>query len=327
MWQHFAIAGTGMYLPQQCLSAEDIDFRASKPPGWTREHVGVLNRHECVPPESLASMAGSAIAMAMEQAEVAWSDVDLIIDASTCRHQPIPCNAAYLHHKLGVPDKIACLDVHSTCLGFILAVHVANGLFATGTYRHIVIACTETALQAANWDEPESCCLLGDGAGAAILRRAEPTATYHFAHETYSNYLDACQIRGGGMVLPSNEFTPENEAAFRFHMDGHRLVQAARKYLPTMTESLIQSADLTTDDLHLVPHQASPRALALVRRLLNFRPERFHDRVAQIGNLVSASIPVVLHQCRDEGLLPSGTNVLLLGTSAGYSQAGLIFRM
>jgi 3-oxoacyl-[acyl-carrier-protein] synthase-3 len=272
-------------------------------------------------------MARNAIDAAMRQAGVAWSDIDLLIDGSTCRHQPIPCNAAYLHHQLGMPERIPCFDVHSTCLGFILAVHVANGLFASGAYRHIVIVCSEAALQAVNWAEPDSSCLLGDGAGAVVLRRATPTETYFFAHETFSQHRDACEIRGGGMILPSNEFTPANEPAFRFHMDGPRLVLAARKHLPPMTEKLVQEAGLTNDDLHVIPHQASPRSLALARRLLRFRAERFHDRVAQMGNLVSASIPVVLHQCRADGLLPPGARILFLGTSAGYSQAGLIFRM
>jgi 3-oxoacyl-[acyl-carrier-protein] synthase III len=35
----------------------------------------------------------------------------------------------------------------------------------------------------------------------------------------------------------------------------------------------------------------------------------------------------VLHLCRAERRIASGDPVLLLGTSAGYSQAGLIFRM
>jgi 3-oxoacyl-[acyl-carrier-protein] synthase-3 len=110
-------------------------------------------------------------------------------------------------------------------------------------------------------------------------------------------------------------------------MDGPRLVQAAAKHLPPMVERLLQTAGLTREEVQVLPHQAAPRALALIRRLLRFRPERFHDRVAQTGNLVAASIPALLHQCRAEGVIRRGDRIMLLGTSAGYSQAGLIFRM
>ena len=328
MQQHFTIIGTGLYLPSRRLTAEDVDHRAGLPDGWTRQHAGVLLRHECTPPESLASMALEAIGMALREASLEWSDLDLLIDGSTSRHQPIPCNAAYLQHGRGSTEPgVPCMDIQSTCLGFILALHVANGLLAIGSYQHIMIVCSETALRGVDWREPESACLMGDGAAAVLLRRVEPTPTYGFAHQTMPQYLDACQVRGGGFVLPPTEYTPQNEHEFRFHMDGRRLLHIARRYLPPMTSRLIDEADLSGDDLHVIPHQAAPRALGIIRRLLGFPPERFHDRVAQLGNMIAASIPAVLHQCVREGVVKSGTDVMLLGTSAGYSQAGLIFRL
>jgi 3-oxoacyl-[acyl-carrier-protein] synthase-3 len=327
MLQHFTIIGTGLYLPRRQLTAEDIDQRAGLPAGWTRKHAGVLVRHECTPPETLASMALEAIGQALREAALDWGDLDLLIDGSTCRHQPIPCNAAYLQHGLGVSDKgVPCMDIQSTCLGFILALHVANALLGTGSYRHIMIVCSETALMGVNWQEPESACLMGDGAAAVLLRRTEPKPTCFFAHQTMPQYLDTCQVCGGGFVLPPTAFTAETEHEFRFHMDGPHLMQIACKQLPPMTARLVHDAGLAGDDLHVIPHQAAPRALAMIRRLLRFPPERFHDRVAHLGNLIAASIPAVLHLCRRDGRFDRGTSVMLLGTSAGYSQAGLIFR-
>src|SRR5215212_8528706 len=328
MLQHFSILGSGFYLPQRKLTAEDVDDRAGLPRGWTRKHTGVIDRYECTEPESLATMACEAIGDAMRNASTTWRDIDLIIDGSNCRHQPIPCNAAYVQHKLG-PDArgIPCMDVQSTCLGFIVALHVANALFASGAYKHILIICSEQALLGVNWNEPESACLMGDGAAAVVLRRADPTPGYFFAHQTFGEHLGTCQIRGGGHVYPVTRYTAETESAFRFHMDGPLLMRTAAKHLPPMTESLLAEAGLGADDVHVVPHQASAKALSIVRRLLRFRAERFHNRVAQMGNLIAASIPAVLHQIRSERLTAVGDPVLLLGTSAGYSQAGLIFRM
>ncbi len=328
MQQHFGIIGSGFYLPERRLTAEDVDERAGLRAGWTRQHAGVLTRFECVAPETLATMAGQAITAALRDAAVEWSDIDLVIDASNCRHQPIPCNAAYLMQFAGAAAAgIACMDVQSTCLGFIVALNVANALFGTGTYRHILIVCSEQALLGVDWDEPESACLMGDGAAAVVLRQTEGREGYFFAHETFAQHVDVCQIRGGGHVLPVTTYTPETESNFLFHMDGPQLLRVASKHLPRMTEALLGAAGLAPGDVHVIPHQAAPKALGLVRRLLRFRAERFHNRVAQMGNLIAASIPAVLHQCRAEGVIGPGDAVLLLGTSAGYSQAGLIFRM
>ncbi len=328
MRQHFTFAGTGLYLPRRQLTAEDVDRRAGLPAGWTRTHAGVLLRHECAPPETLASMAHKAIDMALGESGLDWGDLDLLIDASTCRHQPIPCNAAYLQHGLGPSVKgVPCMDVQSTCLGFLLALHVANALLGTEAYRHILIVCSEAALMGVNWREPESACLMGDGAAAVLLRRTEPSPTFFFAHETLPQHLEACQVRGGGLVLPPNACNAETEHEFRFHMDGPRLLHIASRHLPPMVTRLLDESVVSRETLHVVPHQAAPRAVALMRRLLRFPPEQFHDRVAHLGNLIAASVPAVLHLCRRDGLLPSGTPVMLLGTSAGYSQAALIFRM
>jgi 3-oxoacyl-[acyl-carrier-protein] synthase III len=328
MWQHFDIIGTGLYLPQHRLTAEDVDGRAGKPAGWTAEHIGVLERYECAAPETLATMAHHAVSNALADAATDWPEIDLILDGSTCRHQPIPCNAAAVQQTFGAAaEGIACMDVQSTCLGFLVALHVANSLFAGGAYRNIVIVCSEAALLGVDWNEPESACLMGDGAAAVVLRRGEERQGYFFAHQTFAQHLDVCEIRGGGHLLPVTTYTSATDSTFRFHMDGPRLLRIAAKHLPPMTDQLIRGAGLTPDQLHVVPHQAAPKALSAVRRLLRFRPERFHNRVARMGNLIAASIPAVLHQCRIEGLLPKGDPVLLLGTSAGYSQAGLIFRM
>jgi 3-oxoacyl-[acyl-carrier-protein] synthase III len=328
MWQHFEIVGAGVYLPHRRLTAEDVDRRAALPAGWTREHIGVLNRHECVAPESLPGMAAESVQTAMKEAGLAWADVDLILDGSTCRYQPIPCNAAIVQSQLGAPAwGIPCLDVQSTCLGFLAALHVANSLLGSGAYRHIVIVCAEAGLGGVNWKEPESACVIGDGAAAVVLRRAEPRPTYFHAQETFSQYLDTCEVRGGGHRLSPFQYHPDNDADFRFHMDGPRVFRAALKHLPPLVERLLQGSGLAKGGLHVVPHQASPRALEAIRRILDFEPGRFHDRVARMGNLSAAGMPTVFHQCRQEGLIAPGDRVLLLGTSAGYSQAGLIFEV
>jgi 3-oxoacyl-[acyl-carrier-protein] synthase-3 len=328
MQQNFELIGTGLHFPQRRLSAADVDLRAGVVSGWTAAHTGVLDRYECTSPETVGTMAKSAITQAMNDAGISWSDVDLLLDGSTCRHQPIPCNAALIQKQFGsVAEGVACMDVQSTCLGFIVAMNVANALLGTGGYRHIIISCSEAALLGVDWEEPESACLMGDGAAAVVLRRADPRPGFFFVHETFSQHLEICQIPAGGHLVPVTGYTPETDSQFRFHMDGAQLLRVAARHLPPMTDALLKDAGLDAGEVHVVPHQAAPKALSIVRRMLKFKSARFHNRVASMGNMIAASIPAVLHQCRAEGLLPKGDPLLLLGTSAGYSQAGLVFRI
>ena len=172
--QHFQLIGSGVYFPRRELDAEEIDKRLGKSPGWTRANIGVNRRFECAAPESIATMAAEAVTKAMDAAQLRWPEIDLILDCSTSRHRPIPCNAVHVQALFGADAQgIPCFDVQSTCLGFIVALHVANGLMRSGTYRHILISCSEAPLAAVNWREAESAALFGDGAAAFILKRSE----------------------------------------------------------------------------------------------------------------------------------------------------------
>jgi 3-oxoacyl-[acyl-carrier-protein] synthase-3 len=77
--------------------------------------------------------------------------------------------------------------------------------------------------------------------------------------------------------------------------------------------------------LHVIPHQGAPKALEMVRRWIDVPEERFHRHVADYGNLVAASMPVLLHQCMESGAIRAGSQVMVVGTSAGYSQAAIVF--
>jgi 3-oxoacyl-[acyl-carrier-protein] synthase-3 len=308
------------------VCATEIERRADLPAGWIDRHTQVSTRHECTPPQTLATMARQAIINALDDAALGWREIDLLIDCSTSRHQPIPCNAAMVKSCFyPEADRIPCMDVHGTCLGFMLGLNVANALLATGNYQRILTVASEAPLAAANWKEPESSTLLGDGSAAIVLGRRAAQPTYFFQHETYSEHVEECQVRGGGHLLPAFEYTPDRDAEFRFQMEGPRLFRTALRRLPPLVDQLLIEAQVSRDELLFVPHQASPHAVEAVRRRLRISPEHFINRASSMGNLASASIPVLLDQLRRENRLPAGQQVFLLGTSAGYSQAGMLF--
>jgi 3-oxoacyl-[acyl-carrier-protein] synthase-3 len=335
MWQNFEILGTGSDLPGTGVGADEVERRAGLPAGWVERHTQVTLRYECVRPETPADMARRAIVRAMEDARLTWREIDLLIDCSTSRQQPIPCNAAILLSRFRPDaDGVPGMDVQGTCLGFLLGLNVANALLADtgGTCRRILLVASEGAIAGADWNHPESATLLGDGAAAVIVGRREPQPTYFFRHETWPEHVEECQVIGGGQRLPPFDYTPERDAEFRFHMTGPRLLRIALKHLPPLVEMLLRESGfsetpVSRERLLCVPHQASVHGVEAMRRRLDIPPERFINRVANLGNMAAASIPLVIDQLRRESAIVTGNPVLLLGTSAGYSQAGMIFQV
>ncbi|MGD9127073.1 MAG: ketoacyl-ACP synthase III, partial [Planctomycetia bacterium] len=255
-----------------------------------------------------------------------WSDIDLILDGSTSRHRPIPCNAVHVQARFGeAAQSIPCFDIQTTCLGFIVAMHVANSLMQTGSYRHILIVCSEAPLTGVNWKDPMSAPLFGDAAAAFILKSCETSSEGVFVQESYSECLEACTVDGGGHLLPAFDYTPEKESSYRFRMEGSALMRVTYKHLPPMVRRIMDRPHVDPARIHVVPHQGAPKAIEMVRRWVKMPEDRFHNHVADYGNLVAASIPVTLYQCMERGILGEGNQVMLLGTSAGYSQAAMVF--
>ena len=330
--QNFKIIGTGSCFPKIKLTADDIDERLGQPKGWTGSQIGVDTRHECVLPETMISMGKEAIDLAIDEANISWDEIDYIIDCSTSQFRPIPCNSVHFQQAIGGQAKsIPCVDIQSTCLGSILAINMANALLASNAYRNIVIVASERALAGINWTEPESAAIVGDGAGAIVLQRTESESKIGFAHESFAEFLELCRVDGGGHNLPVYDYTADRENEFRFTMDGPTVFRVALRHLPPMYaklknefESVIENG---LDNCHIIPHQASPKAVELVRRAIDIPANRYHVAMQQTGNLAAASIPTMLDRVRKNGTVNVGDTVMLLGTSAGYSQAALIFEL
>jgi 3-oxoacyl-[acyl-carrier-protein] synthase-3 len=271
-------------------------------------------------------MASRVVGAAVASAGCSLRDIDLIIDASLSVYQPIPCNAALIQAALGAAAAgIPTIDVHASCLGFLAALQVANGLLASKSIRRAVIVCSETPLQGVNWDEPASACLMGDGAAAVVVEEADPVKACVFRLQTFSEWAHLCEVQGGGHRLPPYRYAEPQRPLYLFHMEGMALHKLASRMLPPLVDSALSEAGCRLADLHVVPHQASGPAIEFIARRLGIPRDRLHASVAEHGNLVAAGIPYVLHDVRR--LLPSGQQVMLLGTAAGYTQGCAIFSL
>ena len=326
MKQHFKIIGSARALPGKCITAEELDRRGGQPAGWTLQHTGVRFRYEAVEPESGTSLGRQVILDALDSAGLGLADLELLVDASLSLQQPIPSNSALLQEALG-PGAAGCatMDIHASCMGFIVALQAVNGLFASGAYRRAVIVCAETPLRGVNWEEPESSHLMGDGAAAVVVEACPPSENCAFSLQTFGAGAQLCRVQGGGHRLPPYAYTPERHASYQFHMDGKGVHKFASLHLPPMVREAVAHGGTPLEQLHVIPHQASGPSIELLARRLNINRDRLHSSVENHGNLVAAGIPFVLHATR--ALLAAGTRTMLIGTAAGYSQAVAIFSL
>ncbi|NEX47535.1 3-oxoacyl-[acyl-carrier-protein] synthase III C-terminal domain-containing protein [Pseudotabrizicola algicola] len=318
------IIGTGSALPHTVVSADQIDARLGKPAGWTLAASGVARRHVMTEGSQIDLALGAARA-ALADAGMAAGDMDLIVSACGIGYQTLPSTAPLIQRGLGLADgAVACFDINSTCLSFLTALEVVEGLMATGRYARALVVSAEVASRALPWEaQPEVAALFGDGAAAAVVTRGAGLRAARF--RSFPSGYEACEIGAGGTRFDFAQDRAAFEAHARFRMDGRALFRLTAQHFGAFVEAVLAEAGVTREEIDLVvPHQASPGALQHMIRLCGFAPEKVVDIAAEVGNQIAASIPFALDHARRAGRVPAGARVLMLGTSAGVSFGGVV---
>lgn len=321
------VLGTGARAGGKRLTSAEIDTRIGKPAGWLEGSSGVICRPVLAEGESQESLALAAARLALANANLDASDIDLLLFASAVGRQPIPSTATLLKRELGLAHcPSPAFDVNATCLSAVAAMEVAALYIGAGRARHVLIVASEIATRALPWaDDPATAALFGDGAAALVLGPAQSSGLrlQEVSIETWAEGYDFCTLPAGGTRYDFHTNRAAFEANAFFRMDGHALFKLTRNRLPGFIDRLLSRTGWHKNEVDLViPHQASPLALEHMVRKCGFARDRVVSTVAHTGNLVAASIPMTLDTAHREGRISAGSKILLIGTSAGVSIGG-----
>jgi len=324
--REISIAGTGVCVPRQVLTAEDLDQRLGLPRGESQRVTGIRQRHTAEH-ETAAQLAAEACRNALTKAGVAWDEVDCLVCASATMDQALPYNAAMVHAELGAGSRrITTLDVGASCLSFLQALDLMSCAMEAGRYDTVLIVSADISSFTTDYRNLKENGIFGDGAAAVVLQRAAPGVGSRILASrsiTLPEGVDFCRIRSGGSRFHRRGSKEHSEALFE--MRGRELFALVGRRLPEFVRDLLDEAGVTRDELVLfIPHQASRQALDHVARMLGFDDGRMVDVFGEFGNQVGASLPTALHFAIERHGLKRGDKVLLLGSGAGVSIGGSV---
>ncbi|KQR25557.1 3-oxoacyl-ACP synthase III family protein [Deinococcus sp. Leaf326] len=322
------ILATAEALPRRVVPTAEVAARCGLDPQLAEARSGVRERRWLSEGETALSLGAEAARCALDAASLEVGQVDVLLNASGSQLQPIPDGAALLARELGLRGA-AAYSLHGTCLSFLLALHHAALLLHAGQAQHILIVSSEAGSLGLNFAQPESALLIGDGAAAVLVGRAEGgEGVQAMRFETYPEGADHTRIRGGGSLLPPGH-PDAGPLDFTFDMQGRRVLRLAAQVVPGFLERLRPGLSTGLPGIdRVVPHQASAAGLELMRRS-GWPPEQTETTLATLGNVVAASLPLTLHRAlsRPAEVAPAPQILLLVGTGAGLSVGGLILRV
>ncbi|MGB4346874.1 MAG: beta-ketoacyl-ACP synthase 3, partial [Burkholderiaceae bacterium] len=166
------ITGTGSALPVRCVTNAELAATVDTTDEWIVERTGIRQRHIAGQGETTATLALEAARNALAAADIAASDIGLIVIATTTPDNTFPATATKVQALLGIDDCIA-FDVQAVCSGFLYALTVADNMLKGGMARHALVIGAETMSRILDWEDRATCVLFGDGAGAVVLSSSD----------------------------------------------------------------------------------------------------------------------------------------------------------
>lgn len=294
---------------------------------WIRERTGIGERHVSVG-ETVVTLGSEAACKALEQAGKRAEEIDLILVATCSPEQYLPCCACQVQAAIGAVNALA-FDVNAACSGFLFALNTADAYLRTGLAENALVIGSEVLSKLVDWTDRGSCILFGDGAGAVVVERCEASPGI-LGRALHSDGTGGGVLQCGARELTTpyartsaaktDQKQQTDDREHYIQMDGQEVYRFATRRVPQCIEEALADAGLAVPDIDLfVLHQANARIIDAVAKRLHADREKFPTNLERVGNLSSASIPVLLDELHKQGKLHRGDRIVLAGFGAGLT--------
>ena len=131
---------------------------------------------------------------------------------------------------------------------------------------------------------------------------------------------------GGGTAMPATSESLENRDHF-LKMNGREVFKIAVRWMEQSAKIVLERNNLTPEDIDLfIPHQANLRIIDALARSIKISKEKFFVNLDRYGNTSAASIPIALHEARQNGRIQTGNNVLMVAFGAGLTWGSTLIK-
>ena len=308
----------GAFIPENVRTNQWFVDRMDTTDEWITKRTGIKERRIASDEQFASDLGYEASKIAISRASIKKEDIDLIICATISPdYLCMPSTACIVADKLGIKNVMA-LDISAACTGFVYAISVAKAFIESGMKKNILIIGTEKLSSIVDYADRTTCMLFGDGAGAAIISATD---------KKDEAIIDIqCSADGGLQDLLLTPGAQSEEASF-MKMKGNETFKVAVRTLTSDVKSIMEKNNISNEDIDLfIPHQANYRIIKAVGDALNFKDEQKVVTVAKYGNTSSASIPMAINDCYENGTLKTGDTMLLDAFGGGLTWGSALIK-
>jgi len=315
-----------MYVPEKILTNQDLEKMVDTSDEWITTRTGIKERRITAPHETTADMAITAGQRAIQDAGLKAKDIDMVLVATSTPDTIFPSTATWVQKGLKA-DYAPAFDLSAGCTGFLYGMIVAEGLIFNGTSRRVLLIGSECLTKITNWKDRNTCVLFGDGAAAAVLEESKDESGMLSSYwKADGNLGELLIIPGGGVLNPATHQTVDQDLHY-LQMKGNEVFKHAVKRMGEAALMALKKADIKRENIaYLIPHQANIRIIQATGRRLKLPDEKVFSNIHKYGNMSVATIPVGLHELKEEGKLQKGSDIVMVAFGAGFTWAAVVYR-
>ncbi|WP_048648176.1 beta-ketoacyl-ACP synthase III [Nitratireductor soli] len=314
--------------------------------GIKRRHVyereGILDPKRMAPiipargDDDLSVMAEFGVAAAqkaLDHADVAAKDVDLVICASAHHQRPYPAIAIEIQKALGTSG--AGFDMGLGCSSALAGLHVATNLVKAGAHRRVLVVTPELITAHLNFRDRQTHFIFGDASVAVLIEAlganeerpgcfeiVDTSSWTQFSNNIRTNFgfiSRLAQDDPSYLDLEGNLIKQNGNKVFKdVTVAGHKFI----------VDFLAEHGHTPESMRRFWLHQANARMNAMILKLA-FGGEVGHDRAPMVldrlGNTAAAGAIIALKENHED--MKAGEHGLLCAFGAGYSIGGALMRM
>ena len=310
------------YLPPKTVTNEQL---VAANPTWNSENIfaktGIRTRHCALESQTASDLGFEAASAVIREARVDVAGIDALLLCTQSPDYPLPTSACLLQERLGLPRTTACFDYNLGCSGFTYGLWLARALVLSGSCRNVLLIMADTYSKYCEPSDLATASIFGDAGAAALVTREKPMGIATIGPTvlgTDGRGAENLIVRAGGARTP-REPTHKDQCLY---MNGPEIFAFALSSVRHAIGRLLEENQLTWDQVDwFLFHQASKFVLDKLRESMRIPADKMPIALEDVGNTVSATIPLLLRRQLDRQCFIPGQTCVLAGFGVGYSWA------
>ncbi|QDT12648.1 ketoacyl-ACP synthase III [Planctomycetes bacterium K23_9] len=318
-----------VHLPSRIETNEDLQEQF---PRWDlkliAEKTGILQRHIAEPGETASDLAVAAAEKLFQENNIDRSTIDFVLLCTQTPDYPLPTTSCLVQDRLGLRTSCGALDFNLGCSGYVYGLAMCDGLIQSGAARNILLLTAETYSKYIDADDRSLRTIFGDGAAATLVQAADDQSMRGFRFGSDGSGGDMLLVSDGGGRPTEDAIEPRHRKRWksRLYMDGPSLINFTVEAVPQLVDEILADNQMSRGDVDLyLMHQATWKMLDQLRSQLELPPEKLPIEMADVGNTVSCTIPILIDQLRSRSNWNAAAPKMLVGFGVGLSWAGCLW--